>query len=371
MISASHWFSTSYHEASSRFIGQIKILQNLGHEVTHERLNIDLLGPSSEDLAIDIAVIGSLSSKKMFLYSSGIHGVEGYPGSAIQLSVLDQLALEKPFKDHCIIFIHIINPYGMAWYRRVNENNVDLNRNFILDERDYKGEPDGYKLIDYYLNPQSIPKSFDLMFILNGWYLVLRHGFTNLKQWIAQGQYTRPSSLQYGGESIQKGPKLIVGWLKKNINNIKLAVAVDLHTGLGPSGYDTILCPDNISPENHIKLQKLYGSHVSPLDPNKGVGYKITGDIHSGITSYFPDIDWTYVTQEFGTFNPIKVFKNLRAENRWTQNSDNKNDKFLMQHWTRKKLLNTFNPNDYEWHENIISRGQEVFKLTRKHLIKN
>ena len=27
-------------------------------------------------------------------------------------------------------FIHALNPFGFAWLRRVNEDNVDLNRNF-------------------------------------------------------------------------------------------------------------------------------------------------------------------------------------------------------------------------------------------------
>jgi predicted deacylase len=29
-----------------------------------------------------------------------------------------------------MILIHALNPYGFAWLRRVNEDNVDLNRNF-------------------------------------------------------------------------------------------------------------------------------------------------------------------------------------------------------------------------------------------------
>ena len=95
-----------------------------------------------------------------------------------------------------------------------------LNRNFISEGAKYDGEPDGYKLIDYFLNPKFIPKKIDWSFFVFGWYLVLKYGFTNIKQWIAQGQYTRPSSLQYGGDKMQTGPKLIMEWLKKNISNI-------------------------------------------------------------------------------------------------------------------------------------------------------
>ena len=49
-----------------------------------------------------------LESQNLLLYSSGIHGVEGFAGSAIQLSVLDQIKKQQPFSDYCIVFIHII-----------------------------------------------------------------------------------------------------------------------------------------------------------------------------------------------------------------------------------------------------------------------
>ena len=65
-------------------------------------------------MCIDVAVVGSLESGKVLLSSSGIHGVEGYPGSAIQLAVMDDLCKEEAFKDHAVIFVHTINP--TAWH---------------------------------------------------------------------------------------------------------------------------------------------------------------------------------------------------------------------------------------------------------------
>ena len=83
-MSPSHWFSKNYNEASSRFREQISNLKTLGHNVVHEQLNLGHCGPFSEELIIDIAIIGSIKSEKMFLYTSGIHGVEGFAGSAIK-----------------------------------------------------------------------------------------------------------------------------------------------------------------------------------------------------------------------------------------------------------------------------------------------
>ena len=255
----------------------------------------------------------------------------------------------------------------MAWHRRVNENNVDMNRNFI---KDHQGEPEGYEKIDTFLNPKSIPTKLDIMFLPRGISLLLKDGFTNVKQWFAQGQYTRPQSLQYGGDTLQQGPKMILDWLKKNLNNTKKVFGIDLHTGLGKSGYDTILVPDDIEEDKYNILVSLFGDHVSPLDPTQGVGYRITGDIHSGIVKEFSSIEWLTITQEFGTFGPTTVFKNLRAENRWTQNNQLNNEKDIMNHWSRKNLLNTFNPNNKRWQQDLISRGNTVFKSVQEYLSK-
>ena len=366
-MSASHFFSKDYFQARDRFIKSINELKVQGHQVSHDVITLDCKGPNQENLCIDIATIGSIDSDNLLLYSSGIHGVEGFAGSAIQLSVLDQLKNANPISDYCIVFVHIINPYGMAWHRRVNENNVDMNRNFI---KDHQGEPEGYAKIDTFLNPKSVPPKLDIMFLPRGISLLLKYGFTNVKQWFAQGQYTRPQSLQYGGDTLQQGPKMILEWLKKNLNNTKKVFGIDLHTGLGKSGYDTILVPDDIKEDKYNILVSLFGDHVSPLDPTQGVGYRITGDIHSGIVKEFSSIEWLTITQEFGTFGPTTVFKNLRAENRWTQNNQLNNEKDIMNHWSRKNLLNTFNPNNKRWQQDLISRGNTVFKSVQEYLSK-
>ena len=90
-MSASHFFSKDYFQARDRFIKSINELKGQGHQVSHDVLTLDCKGPNQENLCIDIATIGSIDSDNLLLYSSGIHGVEGFAGSAIQLSVLDKL----------------------------------------------------------------------------------------------------------------------------------------------------------------------------------------------------------------------------------------------------------------------------------------
>ena len=82
--------------------------------------------------------------------------------------------------------MHVLNPYGMAWRRRVNEHNIDLNRNFVGPEEGYEGAPDGYDDFDGFLNPPS-PPSWEPYYARAGW-LILRHGMPTLRQVAAGGQ---------------------------------------------------------------------------------------------------------------------------------------------------------------------------------------
>src|SRR5262252_10184861 len=112
-------------------------------------------GPNAEELTIDIAWFGSESPRRLLLHSSGLHGIEGFAGSAIQLQLLENVPVLPP--DAALVVVHILNPYGMSWLRRVNENNVDLNRNFLKPGDPWSGVHPLYAKIDRVLNPASPP----------------------------------------------------------------------------------------------------------------------------------------------------------------------------------------------------------------------
>jgi hypothetical protein len=372
VVMARLWFSKSYAEAAGRFAIACQELTSAGHNVSHQRLKLGMKGPVGEDLAIDIAVIGSLSSGKALMSSSGVHGVEGYPGSAIQLSIMDKLAKAPPFEDHAVIFIHAVNPHGMAWWRRFNENNVDLNRNFLRLDEQYSGVPEGYDKVKNFINPKTVPKKNEPTFNIRALMLILRHGFNNIKQAVAEGQYQDPTAIQYGGSKLERGPTMLIEWLSDNLTSTNKLFAIDHHTGLGPSGHDTLLLPLELRFDDRDKFEKLknlFPGHIELLDAKSGVGYEIKGDIHQGLVNRFPNISWTYLTQEFGTFSPVKVIRANRDENRWTQWGGHMNENEAKNHWTRYELLRIFNPKDEIWQEKVISRGNIVFDSATQHLL--
>lgn len=95
--------------------------------------------PRGESLVTDVAWLGPRSAESVLMLVSGTHGIEGYAGSACQVSLL-ATGLPRDAKTATLL-VHALNPYGFARGRRVNEDNVDLNRNFVNHEARWSSAP--------------------------------------------------------------------------------------------------------------------------------------------------------------------------------------------------------------------------------------
>ena len=178
-------FSNEYLEARNKFRHAVKRYKN------HQKNNIinknnnaaeaelwsfpvvvlgddDSNGDSNDEsssLTLDVAVLpGNTQELGTIVHSSGVHGVEGYAGSAIQLAWLEMLLLstddnnDKNDNDNhinnnnnrpTIVMVHAVNPVGMKEYRRCNENNVDLNRNGIIISDENKADGNNNDGVSY------------------------------------------------------------------------------------------------------------------------------------------------------------------------------------------------------------------------------
>ena len=82
-------WSKDYQHAKKKFHNSIDSLIAKNINVFHDQLNINELDPYGNNLTIDIAWIGDSNAEKVYMSTSGIHGVEGFAGSAIQLTLLN------------------------------------------------------------------------------------------------------------------------------------------------------------------------------------------------------------------------------------------------------------------------------------------
>ena len=289
-------FASEYVTARQQFLDRAERM-----DLEIESVPISKKGPHDEILSTDYIWFGAKDANKLILHTSGVHGVEGFPGSAAAVHILDGLRKKQlVLPDDCAIaFAHIINPWGMAWLRRVQE-----------------------------------------------------------------GQYTRPKSLQYGGGKMAEASRNFIGWCERNLTNVQQIVWIDFHTGLGPFGVDSLLVGEDV---DEAVLKHRYGSRIQPLDPKKGVAYKIRGGIQAGIEARFPEKDWTSITQEFGTIKPIPLLRLARAENRLTQWSG-KPPLRLLSSKERREMLDAFNPRSLKWRKMILERSQAIIVDAITHL---
>ena len=107
-------FSSDYAEARDRFREAAKAA---GGRL--EAYPIDAKGPGNSDLAIDVALVGGPPDpERVVVVSSGLHGVEGFFGSAIQLAWLQAGGRSQLPAGLRLVLVHGANPYGFAWRRR-------------------------------------------------------------------------------------------------------------------------------------------------------------------------------------------------------------------------------------------------------------
>ncbi|MBV8126085.1 MAG: DUF2817 domain-containing protein [Planctomycetaceae bacterium] len=119
-------FSSDYATARSKFVETAAFAKAEMASFRHE-----LLGPRGEELVTDVAWLGPRSAKHVLVTISGVYGVEGFVGSAVQIEWLRRSEQQRLQSDSAVLLIHAMNPYGFAWLRRTNEDNIDLNRNWM------------------------------------------------------------------------------------------------------------------------------------------------------------------------------------------------------------------------------------------------
>lgn len=347
-------FSSDYVRARARF-REAAARQGM----TLAAYPIGRSGPFSEDLTLDVALQPSPRARHALVVSSGTHGVEGYFGSAVQLAVLSQPGLLAELRAHAsLVLIHAINPYGFAYKRRVNEDNVDQNRNFVLDGRPFAGAPPGYRALNALLNPESAPSRFD-PFLVHALKEVLRAGFLPLKNAVAQGQYEFARGLFFGGQAPSASQRILREHVRSWLGQPERVLHVDLHTGMGKWG-TYALCVD--LPVEHprvARLQREFGAaHVQGFDP-KGVLYEIQGGMGRWLEQCVEDAQYDCILAEFGTYAPLRVLTAMRFENRVHHFASHRDE--LVQK-ARQRLFEVFCPRAPAWRRLVVERAMRVLR---------
>lgn len=316
-------------------------------------------GPRGEDLTIDFAVQGAKEPERAVVLSSGTHGVEGIYGSAVQCALLEGAMRDhQPPTGTSVVFIHAVNPYGFAYVRRTNEDNVDLNRNMVKGGKSYEGSPEGYRQLDPVLNPVGPPQPVD-PWLLGAGVELAKSGFdfNALKNVVAQGQHDFPRGLFFGGHGPSKTQRILEQVLPGLVGSCQRVVHLDYHTGMGKWG-TYVLGVDLADDSDRVRrLRREFGDRaVQGLDPS-GVLYEINGSLGGWLQDRFPDMEYDCLLAEYGTKNVLEVLAALRLENRAHHYCEHGSAGHLR---AKRKLMEAFCPESRDWQRKAVRDGVEM-----------
>jgi predicted deacylase len=343
------YFSPDYFRAKSRWRSAAS---RLGCRLeSHE---IDAASPINAPLTIDVAILGNPVAHRSIVISSGLHGVEGLFGSAVQLALIEEyLAHNRLSSDLSIVMIHTLNPFGCAWYRRWNEDNIDLNRNFLVGDEIYQGCPPAYPQLDSFLNPQSPPSRLE-PFLAKSLGLISRYGMSTLKNTLPVGQYEFPQGLFFGGKARSQTQQILTAHLRRWVGLAQQVLHLDLHSGLGKWGtYQLFSQLTADAPRCQWLYQHFDREKILTIDAKDSV-YQPSGSLGKWCQASFPDLTYDFLLAEFGTYSMLRVLKALRAENRahwWGQPED----KSYQQ--AKQELLEVFVPQSQKWRDLALQQG--------------
>jgi predicted deacylase len=298
--------STSYVDARAAFL---EASAAAGARI--ESFPHPMRGLEGEELFVDVAEVGPVDADHVVLIVSGTHGVEGYLGSALQRHHLETLDRDRA-GGPTLVFVHALNPYGFSWVRRVNEDNVDLNRNFVDWDRPLPVN-EGYGTLADVLVPTSWTADEQQRTLLELMGHLEQMGMPRLQATVSGGQYTHPTGVFYGGT----GPTWSHRWLRE-FTSRRLASAtqvaiIDLHTGLGPWGHGELISSEHPGTER-FERQVEWWHDVTSIHDGSSVSAQIDGDWLAAAIGFVPHADVTGVAIEYGTVDSITVLQSLRAD---------------------------------------------------------
>lgn len=360
-----HLFPSTYEDSRARFLRDVELIRPKWHvsRLDSHPLKID---PS---LSIDWFRAEPQTRENLIVISTALHGIEGYIGSVMLKLFMDEFVPRLDPTNTGLLLIHAINPWGMKHRRRYNENNADLNRNFLWDENfDPSVNPD-YDALFPLLNPQRPLSNLllsDAAFVLRLLWRIVRLGVLRIRLGMLSGQYRHPRGVQFGGDDTQESTRVVRGLFQQALGEYRQVIHLDMHTGYGPR-YQMSMVNSTREPASGPELTRRF-NYPLIVTATPSDFYTVTGDI----TEHFYQLrDEKYPSKklfatcfEFGTFGdslPAQI-RSMRAtilENRLFQFGATSDG---LRKAVRREYEELFFPSEEKWREKALSDCRQAFE---------
>ncbi len=307
-------FAQTYVEARDKFLAaaQMRGAKLMRHVHPTER------GAAGESLSMDFALLGATDAPGLLLLISGTHGAEGFCGSGCQVALLhdENFIAAVDRAGVSVLMLHALNPYGFSHLRRVNEDNADLNRNFV----DFGGPlPVNHAYADIHsmLLPSTWPPSDESEARLKAW--VAERGPKAYQAAVSGGQYEFPDGLFYGGRKPAWSNEVLRGMLHEHASQRAFLGWIDFHTGLGPRGHGEKIYAGLDYSADVARAKAWWGSDVTSFLDGTSTSAPLTGINGAAAHDECPNAAFAGIALEYGTYPVEQILQALRAEH-WVHN---------------------------------------------------
>jgi len=363
------FFHETYDENRKQFR---RLASSLQREFSHVEITKCIVKSKVDsDLTIDAVYIPAQNeAKKLLIMTSGVHGMEGFTGSAVQQFFMTEVLDDEVLQNMGVLFIHAINPYGLQYQRRVSENNVDMNRNFHINKDLFTKKNEGYESIYRFLNPQRKVRAgyfTNSLFFLNSSYLISKYSMRVLRQAAVQGQYEFSNGIFYGGKDFEPQKQWLERLIAEKTNDYDFVFVIDIHTGLGERGKLHFL-PGYVQEFNgKTLLDTMFREHTLEW-PNTGKEFYLASGFFRQYVGSLVSADKKYarIAFEYGTLNSQSIIgsigslHNMIMENQGFHHGyENSQTENLVKHRFREMFF----PSSKIWRYQIMKQTSEILPV--------
>lgn len=344
-------FAQSYREAREKFFAAA---ERAGLDV--ESHVHPLLGRDGETLAMDVVLDGPRDASRLLIITSACHGVEGFCGSGIQNALLHDGPWRRTAADAgvAVLYIHALNPYGFSWWRRVTQENVDLNRNF-QDFSQPLPENHAYDEIAALLVPPTWPPSDYIN--AKTMRILQERGMGALQAAVSGGQYDHPQGLFYGGRNPTWSNQTLRHVLQDHGRRCEKLGWIDLHTGLGPNGHGERIFAGKDEAAALARARAWWSEKVTSIYDGSSTSALLTGLMWMAVDDECPQAEYTGIVLEYGTVPLMDAVNALRGD-QWLENHPEAPEDFRVQ--VKKQMRDAFYIDEDGWKERVVEQAVDA-----------
>lgn len=359
-------FLDSYEASRVAFVSEA---QSLTNRYPDARLSsIPVPGRADADLGVDVLYLpAQVERRRLLVLSSGVHGVEGFTGSAIQRMFMQEFVKPHLLERSGVLIIHAVNPYGFKHLRRVTEANVDLNRNSDTDRRLFATRNPGYPALMHLLNADTkvaTRSAGNIFFHLRVAAHIATTSLRAVRQAAAQGQYEFPMGILYGGREFEPQIRDLAPAIEATLHDYPLVMNIDLHTGYGARGVLHLFPNPLTNATARAAMEQVFAGQTIDWGDGKDF-YTITGDFPGYIGQLADRALYLPMTFEYGTrdsqttLGAIRTLQIVALENQGVHHGyASEADAARVRHDFRE----LFDPSSPAWRTKVIQETRAVLK---------